>query len=578
MAGSARSETAAWLPSRPDQAPLGGAGPQFSPAARSGFATTSERRQTRPFRFGSEIEADPDPPLQPGARIGERHRVVRLLGEGGMGRVYEAEHVVLARKVAIKLLRGDAQASADSLARFQQEALTASRIGAPQIVEVLDFASHVGAGGRAQTYMVMELLVGESLEDWLDRPGTLDEGVALLAELCDGLAAAHQAGVVHRDIKPANVFVRQPGAREAQPVRVKILDFGIAKVMAGAGESGFQTQKGSLLGTPYYLAPERVLGETLTAAADVYSVGVILYEMLTGDVPFVAESFMGVLARHVQTLALDPRQAAPERGIPDRVAALCMRLLAKQASARGSAHEVALELRGLLLDEGRALAGVRTGPRLAPAPANADTQVLGEPGIHERPTAPPMTGAMQVAPTSWASATGPSLAGPSLAVEVPPPARLARRRVIFGSLGVVALVIASFALVAQAVSEAPASGDPIEVAAEPVAGEALANQPVEPSPVGPASAGVDPPSSASEPLAAPLEGAGLAPAGEASSLAPTEPTAKPSSPAPNKRTSPSKAKPVAAEPEPEPEPEPQPPKPKPIEDDRVPTIKDDIYD
>src|SRR5690606_4403129 len=117
---------------------------------------------------------------------GERYRVLRLLGEGGMGRVYAAEHTVLQRKVALKLLRRSAQEQPDNLARFQQEALAASRIGTPQIVEIVDFASHTGPAGL-QTYMVMELLDGESLEDWLEHNGTLEVGVELLASLCDGL-------------------------------------------------------------------------------------------------------------------------------------------------------------------------------------------------------------------------------------------------------------------------------------------------------------------------------------------------------------------------------------------------------
>jgi hypothetical protein len=559
VAGSARSGTAAWLPRRPDQAPVG-SGPKFA----VGSSGIGDRRQTsnlasRPFRYGNESEPDPDPPLEPGARIGERHRVVRLLGEGGMGRVYEAEHVVLARKVAIKLLRGDAQASADSLARFQQEALAASKIGAPQIIEVLDFASHVGVAGRAQTYMVMELLAGESLEEWMERAGTLAEGVALLAELCEGLAAAHGAGVVHRDIKPANVFVRTPGPREATPVRIKILDFGIAKVTAGPGDGGFQTQKGSLLGTPYYLAPERVLGETLTPAADVYSVGVILYEMLTGDVPFVAESFMGVLARHVQTMPLDPRQAAPERGIPDGVAALCMRLLAKQPGPRGSAERVAQELRELLVREGPALAGVCTGPRLGGATAGAETQVLAEPGIHERPTVAPVTAAMVVA------------VQPAIA---PAPRRRWLPWAIGGALAVSAvLAIAMAGVLNDREVEPRAEPEPAQV--EPAIETAAT--PIEPAPVEPKPApDVDPrPSEPAPPD--PTSEAGLAPPPEASSTPAPEP--KPTRP----RGSSSKTKPAEPEKQPEevqpqPEPEPEPAKPKPIEDDSVPTIKDDIYD
>ncbi len=334
---------------------------------------------------------DPDPVLEPGTLIGGRYQIERLLGEGGMGRVYAARHTALARKVALKLLRRDAAQSEDGVARFRQEAYAASSVGAPQIVEILDFATH-GEGALAQTYMVMELLVGESLEDWMDREATLDGALALLAELCEGLAAAHEAGVIHRDIKPANVFLRDCDPDEAQPVRVKILDFGIAKVTVGSG--GFKTQRGSILGTPYYLAPERVLGEPLSAAADIYSVGVILYEMLTGDVPFSGATFMTVLAQHVNELPLDPRQAAPERPFPDPVADFCMRLLAKRPRDRPDAHEVAATARALLVAYGVALARVPTGPRSIAAASSEGgdcegTQRLAE-SLSMRPTVPPV--------------------------------------------------------------------------------------------------------------------------------------------------------------------------------------------
>ncbi|WP_146158383.1 serine/threonine-protein kinase, partial [Enhygromyxa salina] len=375
--------TAAWLPTRSAEPLASHAGAAIPAEARAETA-----RPTRPFRFGSEERADPDPALQPGAVVGERYRIVRLLGEGGMGRVYEAEHTVLRRRVALKLLRREAQESSENLARFQQEALAASRIQTPEIVEIVDFASHVGPAGQ-QTYMVMELLAGESLEAWLEHEGRLDHALELLAQLCEGLAAAHAAGVIHRDIKPANVFCCAPGPQ------LKILDFGIAKITEGG--QGFQTQQGSLLGTPYYLAPERVMGAQLTPAADIYSVGVILYELLTGNVPFTAQSFVGILALHVHSEPLDPRQAAPDRLIPDAIAALCMRLLTKEPARRPSAAALALELRAMVGAQSQALAAVRTGPREQVAGAGADTHVLSDAlpdvgagcSISERPTAPP---------------------------------------------------------------------------------------------------------------------------------------------------------------------------------------------
>ncbi|MCA9697003.1 MAG: serine/threonine protein kinase, partial [Myxococcales bacterium] len=272
MAGSG---TAAWLPKRPEQEPG-----ISSPRGGLPVARGAHTRNTRPFRFGSEDQPDPDPPFVAGDLIGERYRIVGLLGEGGMGRVYEAEHTVLHRRVALKLLRRDAtgSAAAENLARFQQEALAASRIGAPQIVEIADFATHMGPGtrGQPQTYMVMELLVGESLEDWMDRPARLDEGLALLAELCDGLAAAHQAGVVHRDIKPANIFVR---ADASVYDFIKMLDFGLVTRGQAPGQAGGDgaklTAAGFIVGTPSYMAPEQATDpDVIDHRSDLYSLGV----------------------------------------------------------------------------------------------------------------------------------------------------------------------------------------------------------------------------------------------------------------------------------------------------------------
>jgi serine/threonine-protein kinase len=299
--------------------------------------------------------------------IGDRYRIVSLLGEGGMGRVYAADHTMLERRVALKLLRKDAQAQPETVARFKQEALAASRIGHPNIVEVVDFA----AMPDGQVYMVMEMLEGESLEEWMDRGGRLDLAIPLLIGLAEGLHAAHEAGVIHRDIKPANIFINSDGT-------VKILDFGIAKMTTGKVD-GFETQAGYVLGTPYYLAPERVMGEPLTPQADLYSIGVIAYELLTGMVPFVADTFMAILARHVKTPAMDPRQAAPERSIPDGIARLTMRLLEKEPSARpASAAELARLLEDLLGQEEHEMRAVVTGPRELPSAVEDSTQLLDD--------------------------------------------------------------------------------------------------------------------------------------------------------------------------------------------------------
>ena len=520
--------------------------------------------------------------------VGDRYQILGLLGEGGMGRVYEAQHVVLRRRVALKLLRRDAASEAEALARFRQEALAASRIGAPEIVEVVDFASHAIAGG-SQTYMVMELLAGESLEDWMDRPGRLDEGLTLLASLCDGLAAAHRADVVHRDIKPANVFLPVPDPTLASPVRVKILDFGIAKITAG-GE-GFQTRQGSLLGTPYYLAPERVMGAELTGAADVYSVGVILYELLTGNVPFVADSFMGILANHVHTAPLDPRQAAPDRGIPAGVAQLCLRLLSKSASERPPADAVAVELRRLLAVDGPAIAAVATGPREA-GTVGADTQILSDAtqalASEGTPTAilavdspPEAAGGRSATQIGHAAAGSVPVAGPASLASVPAPVVTAAPRsraglFVAAGLGGVAVVaaIVGVAVLGSASDTSPAATE------QPVVVTPSAEPTVEPSP-GPAVAAPSPkpiavaePEPEAEPEAQPEAEPAPEPAPSPRKRRESERPA--SSPQPEPKPE-SEAAPKR-EPKPEPEPDPAPPPSKPDPGPELPTITDDVYD
>ncbi|WP_165703687.1 serine/threonine-protein kinase [Enhygromyxa salina] len=575
-------------------------------------ATTA--RPTRPFRFGSEERADPDPALQPGEIVGERYQIVRLLGEGGMGRVYEAEHTVLRRRVALKLLRRDARESPENLARFQQEALAASRIRTPEIVEIVDFANHVGVAGP-QTYMIMELLAGQSFEAWLEQEGRLDHALELLAQLCEGLAAAHRAGVIHRDIKPANVFCCAPGPQ------LKILDFGIAKITEGG--QGVQTQQGSLLGTPYYLAPERVTGAQLTAAADIYSVGVILYELLTGNVPFTAPSFVGILALHVHTEPLDPRQAAPDRPIPDALAALCMRLLSKDPARRPTAEALALELRAMLDAQRRALAVVRTGPRDNVAGVGADTHVLPEveagQSISDRPTAAPSIDApvraLAVATTAGSNkragtsighvAASTSTSRVVVAGDEPrweaqrstttaPPTTsqggTARRRAVLAMGAVVIVASLGVAWIVVGGGEQPSREPAAEAAKAPpieVSGASEQSNPAPPN------VDVDQPTAElprdvreAEPAVATVEPKSPDPAAISPEPDP-KPAPKPEpKPAPKpepKQTDPKPApKPDPVAPEPPP-PDPAPPKPDPKPSDAkpdpdLPTIKDDVYD
>ena len=224
-----------------------------------------------------------------GAVVGGKYRLVRLLGRGGMGAVYEAENTWTRRRVATKLLRPEYARDRLALRRFMQEAQAASQIAHPNIIDVLDLGLEPADGSL---YMVQELLHGEDLRARLRAKGRLDPAEALdvLVPVLGALAAAHERGVVHRDIKPENIFLATDSSGHAMP---KLIDFGISKVLEPE-QAGAQTGTGTTLGTPRYMAPEQVRGEPdVDARADVWSVGVVLYELFTGDNPFSAATAFG---------------------------------------------------------------------------------------------------------------------------------------------------------------------------------------------------------------------------------------------------------------------------------------------
>jgi Protein kinase domain len=252
-----------------------------------------------------------------GPRLGGRYRMGALLGIGGMGEVWAARDLLLDRAVAVKVLGGALAGDSRAGERLRREARAAARLDHPNIARVLDLGEH---GGRP--HLVMELLEGESLAARIDRAGPMPpaEAARIVAAVADALEAAHQAGVVHRDVKPGNVFLCSTGV-------VKVLDFGIA---SAAGDAALTT--GDLIGTAAYLAPERALGQRATPAADVYALGVVLYELLAGHRPFEAGSEVELAMAHVNADPPSLRQAAPST--PGFLVAACHTALAKDPSAR----------------------------------------------------------------------------------------------------------------------------------------------------------------------------------------------------------------------------------------------------
>jgi eukaryotic-like serine/threonine-protein kinase len=262
---------------------------------------------------------------QVGRLFGQRYRVLRRLGEGGMGTVYLCEHTALGRRFAVKVLRGDRRCDPELAERFRTEAVAASGIGQENVVEVVDY----GEEPDGTRYYVMEALDGRSLGALLREEGPMPvgRGLALLEQICRALAAAHARGVIHRDVKPENVFVvRAPDGTD----RAKVIDFGISQVLPAAGDR--LTRDGAIIGTPEYMAPEQAAGAGIDERADVYAVGVLAFEMLTGALPLVGATPIATLVAHQTRTPDAPGTRQP--GIPPEVDALVLRALAKRPEDR----------------------------------------------------------------------------------------------------------------------------------------------------------------------------------------------------------------------------------------------------
>ena len=245
--------------------------------------------------------------LQPGEIIDGKYRIVRLVGEGGMGAVYEGENTRIKRRVAIKVLHAAVAEKTDVVQRFEREAQAAGTIGSEHIVEVLDLGN-LPSGER---FMVMEFLDGEDLTGRIKRLKRLtpEQCVPLMCEVLEGLAAAHAAEIIHRDLKPDNIYILTSKAGRSD--FVKILDFGVSKFSALDNEMSM-TRTGAVMGTPYYMSPEQAKGGQIDARSDLYAMGVVLYQMVTGRVPFNAGSFNELLFK----IALESPEPV-EQIVPD---------------------------------------------------------------------------------------------------------------------------------------------------------------------------------------------------------------------------------------------------------------------
>jgi len=351
-----------------------------------------------------------------GMVISGRYLIRELLGEGGMGSVYLAEHTHMKKRVALKLLHPEMTDNAEVSARFEREAMASAHIEHPNVAAATDF----GKTEDGTFYLVLEYVEGTDLREALaDGPLSVTRALRIARQMALALERAHETGIVHRDLKPENVMLVK---RDNEPDFVKVLDFGIAKVLEGAASASAEiakrnggvnqplTRLGTILGTPEYMAPEQALGEAVTPAADLYAVGVLLYEMLTGKHPFDPPDRMAMLSFHIVAPVPLMQDRAPDLEIPAMVEAVVRCLLEKVSTKRYPNARALIEA----IDAAGAASGIDVGsgvPSAVPSQAGGQltTSEQGGPGF---------SGPDAFAKTTFGvPADSPTLSGPTLAAS-----------------------------------------------------------------------------------------------------------------------------------------------------------------
>ena len=386
-----------------------------------------------------------------GVVLDERYRVDALLGQGGMGAVYRATHLAMDATVAVKMIRAEFASNTEAVKRFHREAFAASRLSHPHTIRVFDF----GQAPSGDLYMVMEYLGGRHLGDVVaDRgPLSVERALKIARETAQSLAEAHASGFVHRDLKPDNIMLQD---MVGKPDFVKVLDFGIAKLVhSDSGESNM-TSTGAVIGTPYYMSPEQAQGErSVTGAADVYALGVILFEMLTGARPFEGDTPLAILMGHVNQAAPPlPEDLDIPAGLRDLVAAM----MRKEPDERPEIHALLAaldELLGVAPGDGPDRPGRASAVAAAITPAPVPAR-LDDPGQQDTvsDTPPPQSPALSDDP------------------ELPPTTPPSRTRLIWLLLiaGVLLLVALGIGLALRSDGDTPSSPSTLEEPLEPLPG------------------------------------------------------------------------------------------------------------
>jgi predicted Ser/Thr protein kinase len=335
---------------------------------------SSATEASRAMRRSMAMAPSSAPHLAPGTVIAGRYRVLEVIGEGGMGTVYRAEQPALRRQVALKVVRPELSADASMVARFEREAYASSRITSPHVVVVHDF----GRDDSGVLYLIMELLEGESLATRMEREGALSlaRSLAICRDVARALEVAHAAGIVHRDLKPDNVFLTAQGD-------VKVLDFGIARIVEGPGGStvGNATMTGMIVGTPVYMSPEAITRAPVGPPTDLYALGIMLYEMLAGQPPFMADEAVLLMSQHLTALPQPLEKLVPSLAKKPAVLALVRRLLHKDAAQRGDTKSTSAELGRLAKQYGDTSQHELDEPRVGSAPMSVPPRAASRAGV-----------------------------------------------------------------------------------------------------------------------------------------------------------------------------------------------------
>jgi serine/threonine-protein kinase len=344
---------------------------KICPTCKTKYSTNVFYCPLEGSKLDDDVEAGPSKSII-GTILDDRYRVVSKLGEGGMGAVYMVEHVILKKQMAAKILRDEFARKEDLVKRFQMEAVAASRIGQENIVDVTDF----GRTADGNVYFVMEVLDGPNLAQLIKQEGGIAaaRAVPILLQMCRALHSAHRQGIIHRDLKPENIVLVKRGET---PDFVKILDFGISKMIdTGEGRTEKLTALGMIVGTPEYMSPEQASGGQVDLRTDIYSLGIIMYEMVTGRLPFAADNALKILVMHQTEEAVPPRTLRPDLDIPPALEQVILRAMSKKREARQQSME---EVGNDLL---RAVGDGRAPPGYEPRKTMAwDSAVGALPGI-----------------------------------------------------------------------------------------------------------------------------------------------------------------------------------------------------